>query len=231
MRYLKTIFGMLAVVIGLSGCGKPFEVEELPEEQLAELTMGRHTIDLMVGDTFQVPTKVTPDSLAGRGIYWESADTTIVRISEGKVVALAPGETSVKAIAMAGEKSDTCHVRVLPLWVIDPYVFRYDMVVYADVKVNNQNAHDNMVVGVFGQDEDGLSQLKGLGNLRRSADGLTYMQLRIYSNNDNGEPLSVKCYDRSQALLMESNDRLTFENNSTLGTLSSLYSIAFEEKK
>ena len=132
---------------------------------------------------------------------------------------------------MAGEKSDTCHVRVLPLWVIDPYVFRYDMVVYADVKVNNQNAHDNMVVGVFGQDEDGLSQLKGLGNLRRSADGLTYMQLRIYSNNDNGEPLSVKCYDRSQALLMESNDRLTFENNSTLGTLSSLYSIVFEEKK
>ena len=47
MRYLKTIFGMLAVVIGLSGCGKPFEVEELPEEQLAELTFSGRTWDLL----------------------------------------------------------------------------------------------------------------------------------------------------------------------------------------
>lgn len=221
---------MVAMVIGLSGCGEIFEVEEISELSVAELTMDRHTIDLMVGDTFQVPAKVTPDSLAQRGIYWESADSSIVRISEGKVQALATGETTVRAIAMAGEKSDTCHVRVWPLWDLDPYAFRYDMVVYADVRINNQAADDNMLVGVFGQDDDGRSQLKGIGRMRRTADGQSYMLLRIYSNGDNGEPLTVRCYDRSQAMVLESSARLEFENNNTLGTLTSLYSITFEEK-
>lgn len=213
-----------------TSCGKPFEVDEVTEDKMSvtELTMGRHSVDLMAGDIYQVPTKVKPDTLAERGIYWESADTSVVRVSEGRLVAVGAGQTTVKAIAMAGLKSDTCHIRVLEPWSVDPYAFLYDMVIYADVTVNGQAANDSTLVGVFGHDEAGRSQLKGIGVMRHSADGKSYMQLRTYSNGDNGEILTLRCYDRSRALLLESKEGITFESNSTLGTLSHLYSIVFE---
>ena len=214
----------------LTSCGKPFELEEVAEDQLSvtELAVDRHSVDLMVGDIYQVSATVKPDTLAERGIYWESADTTVVRISEGRLVAVGAGETTVKAIAMAGLKSDNCHVRVIEPWVIDPYAFLYDMVVYADVSVNGRAADDNTSVGVFGRDDSGGPLLKGVGVMRRSADGRSYMVLRTYSNGDDGESLTLRCYDRSRALLLESKEGITFENNSTLGTLSRLYSIVFE---
>ena len=213
-----------------TSCGKLYEVEELTEDQLsvAELSVGRHAVDLMVGDAFQLPMTIMPDTLAERGIYWESADTTVVRISEGSLTAVGPGETTVTAIAMAGLMSDTCHIRVLELWTIDPYAFLYDMVVYADVSVNGRAADDNIMVGAFGSDDSGRPQLKGLGSLRRSPDGRQYMVLRTYSNRIDGESLTLRCYDRSRALLLESPNSIIFENNATLGTLSHLYNIVFE---
>ena len=229
-RLMASALFTISFSVLTTSCGKPFEVDEVTEDKLsvAELTMDRHSVDLIAGDIYQVPTTVKPDTLAERGIYWESADTSVVRISEGRLVAVGAGQTTVKAIAMAGLKSDTCHIRVMEPWVVDPYAFLYDMVIYADVSVNGRAANDSTLVGVFGRDESGRSQLKGIGVMRRSADGKPYMQLRTYSNGDDGESLTLRCYDRSRALLLESKEGITFENNSTLGTLSHLYSIVFE---
>ena len=213
-----------------TSCGKLFEVEELGDDLMAvaELSLTRHTVDLMVGDEFLLAADITPDTLAASGIYWESADTTVVRISGERLTAIGPGETTVTAIALAGLKSDTCRIRVLDRWVLDPYAFIYDMVIYADVSVNGRAADDDTLVGAFGIDADGHTQLKGLGSLRHSPDGRQYMVLRTYSNAADGENLSLRCYDRSRALLLESPTTLVFKSNATLGTLSRLYTIVFE---
>lgn len=213
-----------------TSCSKLFEVEELADDQMAvaELSLARHAVDLMVGDEFLLPVDVTPDTLAASTIYWESADTAVVRISGGRLTAVGPGEATVTAIALAGLKSDTCRIRVFDRWVLDPYAFLYDMVVYADVSINGRAANDETLVGAFGTDADGCTQLKGLGSLRHSPDGRQYMVLRTYSNAADGESLSLRCYDRSRALLLESPTALVFQSNATLGTLSRLYAIVFE---
>ena len=40
--------------------------------------------------------------------------------------------------------------------------------------------------------------------------------------------LTLRCFDRQRMLLVDAKEKLTFDSNATLGTLSSLYSIVFE---
>ena len=99
-----------ALCVALTSCGELIEVNEVSEQQMAtaKLEIERRTIDLTVGDSYDLTVKVTPDSLAKKGIYWESANPAVVTIDEGRIVAVAPGETVIKATAMAGLNVDSC---------------------------------------------------------------------------------------------------------------------------
>jgi hypothetical protein len=54
------------------------------------------------------------------------------------------------------------------------------------------------------------------------------MQLRLYSNEEGADTLTLRCYDRNRLLVVESKERVGFDSNATLGTLSMLYDITFE---
>ena len=131
----------------------------------------------------------------------------------------------VYVTALAGMKRDSCRVRVYR-WSFDPYQFRYDMVVYANVTVGGQPADANTLVAAFGHGETGAPEVRGMGVMRQSADR-KYMLLRLYSNETDGEELTFRCYDRRRLLMVDGKE-VTFENNATWGTLSSLYNIVFE---
>ena len=227
MKNWKSIFGLAALTVGLASGGELFEVEEVPEQAaVADIAMGRHNVDLMVGDSYTLPATITPDSLINKGLFWEVADTNIVSIDNGTIMAKAPGETAVRVTAVAGMKNDTCHVNV-HRWDFDPYQFRYDMVIYADVTVGGKAPESGTMVAAFGYDETGAQQIRGLGVMRQAGDQ-KYMQLRLYSNEEGGDTLSLRCYDRQRLLMVKSKDAVSFESNVTLGTLSMLYSIDFE---
>lgn len=227
MKNWRSIFGLAALTIGLASCGELFEVEEVAEQAaIADIEMGRRTIDMMEGDWYTLPATITPDSLIKKGVFWEVADTNIVSIDNGTITAKAPGETTVRATAVAGLKSDTCRVRV-HRWEFNPYQFRYDMVVYADVTVAGQPADEMLKVAAFGSDETGAQQIRGIGVMRQSGDK-KYMQLRLYSNEEGADTLTLRCYDRNRLLVVESKERVGFDSNATLGTLSMLYDITFE---
>ena len=227
MKNWRSIFGLAALTIGLASCGELFEVEEVPEQAaVADIAMGRHTVDLMVGDSYTLPATITPDSLINKGLFWEVADTNIVSIDNGTIMAKAPGETAVRVTAVAGMKNDTCHVNV-HRWDFAPYQFRYDMVIYADVTVGGKAPEAGTMVAAFGYDETGAQQIRGLGVMRQSGDK-KYMQLRLYSNEEGADTLTLRCYDRNRLLVVESKERVGFDSNATLGTLSMLYDITFE---
>ena len=222
-----SLFISAALCVALTSCGELIEVNEVSEQQMAtaKLEIERRTIDLTVGDSYNLTVKVTPDSLAKKGIYWESANPAVVTIDEGRIVAVAPGETVIKATAMAGLNVDSCRVRVLPVWTFDPYLFRYDMVVYANVTVGGRALDRDVTVAAFNSG----GEVRGLGLLRQ-ADGRQYLQLRVYSNDEYEEDgqLTLRCYDRQRLIMVEAKEKLSFEADATLGTLSSLYPIVFD---
>lgn len=252
MKNWRSIFGLAALTIGLASCGELFEVEEVPEQSVvADIAMERRTVDLMVGDRYALPATITPDSLIKKGVFWEVADTNIVSINDGIITAKEPGETTVRVTAVAGLKSDTCHVRVIPRWEISPYDFARDMVVYADVTINGKKPDEGTIVGAFCGDE-----LRGVGQVRNS-NGQQYVQIRIYSpilfgdditqddhpgsggvddievDEDNPteektiEEISFKCYDHSLARLFTFAPKLNFDGE-THGTLSKLFKLTAE---
>ena len=216
----------MSVALMLVSCGELIEVDEISEQQVTEakLSVERRNVDMMVGDSYELTVKLTPDSLTAKGIYWESANPAVVSINEGTVVAVAPGETVIRVTSVAGLKSDSCRVRVIPRWSFAPYQFRYDMVVYANVTVGGRALDYDVTVAAFSDD----GEVRGIG-LLRTAGKQQYLQLRLYSNDNEGdEQLTLRCYDRQRLLLVDAKEKLTFESNATLGTLSSLYSIVFE---
>ena len=227
MKNWRSILGLAALTVGFVSCGELFEVDEVPAQSaVADSAMGRHTVDLMVGDSYTLPASITPDSLINKGLFWEVADTNIVSVDNGTITAKAAGKTSVRVTAVAGMKNDTCHVNVYS-WNFDPYQFRYDMVIYADVTVGGKAPEAGTVVAAFGYDETGAQQVRGLGVMRQAGDQ-KYMQLRLYSNTTAGEALTLRCYDRQRLLVVEGKEAVPFEDNVTIGTLSMLYNIAFE---
>lgn len=222
MKNWKSIFGLAALTVGLASCGELFEVEEVPEQAaVADIAMGRHNVDLMVGDSYTLPATITPDSLINKGLFWEVADTNIVSIDNGTIMAKAPGETAVRVTAVAGMKNDTCHVNV-HRWDFDPYQFRYDMVIYADVTVDGRAADEAVTVAAFSSD----GEVRGLGVLKESH-GKKYMVLRIYSHYDDFDTFSFKCYDRQRLLITQSDVIVSFYDTA-IGTLSDLFEISFE---
>ena len=228
MKYGKVILSGMMLITVFTSCAELFEVDEVEEPQFAEveLSFDRRTVDLLVGDEYQLPVTVKADSVTNAAIYWESADSSIVSVNDGIIDALAPGETMVKATAVSVLKSDSCRVRVLPYWAVDPYKYQYDMVVYANVTVGGRQADQSVMVAAFARGENG-EEVRGVGSIRQS-EGISYMQLRVYSNVQEGETLTLRCYDRRRLLLVECKEALVFENATTWGTLSRLQNIEFD---
>ena len=104
-------------------------------------------------------------------------------------------------------------------------LFRYDMVVYANVTVGGRALDRDVTVAAFNSG----GEVRGLG-LIRQADGQQYLQLRVYSNDEYEEDgqLTLRCYDRQRLIMVEAKEKLSFEADATLGTLSSLYPIVFD---
>jgi len=207
----------------LTSCGELFELngEDAP---LGQLTVSRDSVDLMVGDWFKLPVTVSVGENVDGTLHFESPDNDIVQLRGDTIEAVAPGELDVTVEAASGQLKDSCHVTVHAPWVINSTDFQYDMVVFATVTVNGHAPDNNTIVGAFTEDD---GQLRGVGRMM-SQDGQDYMLLRIYSPDNSNEPLVLRCYDRSRAMIVEAESTIVFSGDDTIGTLSGLYNIEFE---
>jgi hypothetical protein len=208
------------MMLTMTSCAELFNLDDSKQE-VASLTVSEKHIDLMVGDQYVVPATLKPDTLVNKALYWESLNSSIVSVSENVLTAVAPGETKVVVTSMSGQLRDTCAVTVHPVWRVAATDYLYDMVVFANATVDGRDMDDSIVVGVF----DDSGKLRGVGSLQESH-GISYMLLRIYSENDESEQLTLRCYDRKRARITTATSSITF-NGSTLGTLSKLYPIDF----
>lgn len=227
MKRYYSLWLWLSLSLGLTSCGEIFELSETTDPEVT-VTLDRDSIDLMVGDQFGMPVKITPDSLHGVSVYWEVADNSVIRFNDNQVFAVAPGRTTVKVSTNVGNKSAQCVVTVYPKWQIDPHLFQYDMMVYANVTLGGKPIDESTPVAAFATNSEGQSELRGVGRLLREGN-IQYMLLRVYSNDQyDASPITFRCYDRTRAKVVSADLSVYFISNASISTLSNLSEIAFE---
>ncbi len=232
-----TVIGYWLTVIVLASCGDylEFGTDEDPSEE-PRLALAQHAVTLMAGDSCRLTATFTPDDGKEHTVFWLSEGDTIARMSKDTVVAVATGETLVRCFNITGTQQDSCTVSVIPQWVIDPYAWSNDMVVYASVTVDSTTDSDRFIVGAFVGDE-----LRGLGTLLTKG-SRKYWAIRVYSNTDpydsntiievpegevpadkqDPEKVTFRCYERGKGTISEFPVTIDFDGMAH-GTLSSLF--------
>ena len=241
MRKILKLLSLLTVAFVLASCGDLFEFEGETSD-LNKITLDRHTLYMMAGDTYQLTATFEPDTLRNKAIYWMSNNVNVATFENGVLVATGEGETTVTGISIEHQCADTCHVIVSNGWYMPENYYPFDMVVNADITVNGHSLSENMQVGAFVGNE-----LRGIG-VQRNFFGVTYTELRVYSPlnpftpytelnkqdplypyDEELEPekIVIRAYDRDTRSMYESPDTITFDGM-THGYPSSLYSVVLK---
>lgn len=241
MRKILKLLSLLIVAFVLASCGDLFEFEGETSD-LNKITLDRHTLYMMAGDTYQLTATFEPDTLRNKAIYWMSNNVNVAIFENGVLVATGEGETTVTGISIEHQCVDTCHVIVSNGWYMPENYYPFDMVVNADITVNGQPLSENMQVAAFVDKE-----LRSIG-VQRTFFGVTYTELRVYSplnpftpytdlnkqdplypNDEVLEPekVVIRAYDRDTRTMYESPDTITFDGM-THGYPSSLYSVVLK---
>ena len=88
---------------------------ETPPKPVAvtDVTLDQTTLSLVAGTTGQLTATVSPDDAADKTVTWASADETIATVdANGKVTAVADGQTTITVTTTDGAKTADCKVIV-----------------------------------------------------------------------------------------------------------------------
>ena len=77
---------------------------------VTSISINQDAIELYAGESQTLTAFVKPDNATEKTVTWKSSNSAIAKVEDGKVTALAVGETTVSAAA--GDKTATCKVTV-----------------------------------------------------------------------------------------------------------------------
>lgn len=222
-KKLHNLMLALTAVLTMASCGEFFDPNEATMP--ASMTISRHDVMLMEGDTCAITALFSPDSISNSAAFWSTDDAAVARFTEGDILqAVAAGTTRVTAVSVADSRlTDTCRVTVIPRWHFTAnFDYPADMVVYADVRVHGQPVTDDLLIGAFCGDE-----LRGVGELKEHL-GISYLCIRIWARYAmSGERVVFRCFDRGNHRLETFSTTLDFDGE-THGTLHELLPLVIE---
>ena len=79
---------------------------------VTNITLSSESISLVEGDSQTLTATVSPSNATNKKVIWTSTDGSIASVDNGKVTALKPGRTTIKATSDDGGKTATCQVTV-----------------------------------------------------------------------------------------------------------------------
>ena len=79
---------------------------------VTNITLSSESISLVEGDSETLIATVSPSNATNKKVIWISTDGSIASVDNGKVTALKPGKTTIKAKSDDGGKTSTCQVTV-----------------------------------------------------------------------------------------------------------------------
>ena len=212
---------LLTLLPLLSSCGEFFEFDKEDAVPAGEMILGRTSVDLMIGDRFEIPVSFAPSELSNEEVFWASSDQNVIQFDNNTLLAVGEGTCIVTAISVSGQFKATCTVTVHPMWSLNPYNYAYDMLFYSDITVHGEKFSDDMYVIAVCNDE-----IRGIGQAKEEQ-GIRYVLIRVYSNFSQGEEIKFRVYKRNSAKVEEFPDAITFDGESH-GSLSNLYLLTIE---
>ncbi|MEG2290628.1 MAG: S8 family serine peptidase, partial [Clostridium sp.] len=81
---------------------------------LKSIALNEETLKLKKGESSQLEVTFDPADATNKNVTWSSSDEKIVKVVDGKVVAIGVGEAVVTVKSEDGGYTDTCKVTVLP---------------------------------------------------------------------------------------------------------------------
>lgn len=212
-----------ALLLLMTSCGEVFELDfETPDVILpVQMHLSTNNLYMMAGDTCSLYPVWTPDSITGLGVYWESTNPEVAIVENGLITAVGNGTAMIRAISVSELVKDSCYINVFKEWEVIPRFYQYDMVVYAQVSVEGESLNEDMEISAMCGGE-----VRGKGVVR-TVNGITYLELRIYSNNPSGEQIEFYCHHLKRERTMKFPQTLTFDGEAH-GTLNNLYQLVIE---
>lgn len=216
----------------LTSCGLiDFDFNEV-NEVAATLDLGRDTVYVMKGESYDFSPIFTPDTIANKQVFFESSADTVARIVGSTVEALSEGWTIIHATSVSGRLPDSCVVCVLPQWQPSERVYPYETVIYTYATVRGKPITDDMVIAAFCEGE-----VRAIGEPfeieTKDNQKIRFLRFRVGStlsedqedledDEDDGEEdigtnevyrerISFRCYDRSRFDLYISPIRFVFD--------------------
>lgn len=118
MRLLTGLAIALGVVLAISSCKKDKEPTKIP---VTGVNLNKTSIDLKVGDDFQLLASVLPEDATDKRVTWDSDDESIATVDDkGLVKAVKVGKAKISVYTHDGDFTKVCEVTVGTTSVPDP---------------------------------------------------------------------------------------------------------------
>lgn len=219
-----TLCCMLALSSVLLSCGDYWDGGEPVAAR--KMTLGRRVVNMLVGDRYRIPVLFEPDTLSNRSVWWQTEDKDIAIVENDTVIGISEGLTLAYAMSVSDRQTDSCWVNVLPEMYMNPKQYPYDMVIYADVIIHGHHYtkadEDSLIIAAYCSDE-----IRGIGKMRQWQ-GKDYMEVRVWSPIQGGEPILLRCVYRDKALVEQFPTVFEFDGNAH-GSLSDLYPLELDD--
>ena len=226
MRKILAYIHVVIIACVMVGCGEFYEFPTSEPVPANQMKLPRKVVNLVVGDSYRIPVKFTPQEVTADAVWWELADSSVARLVNDTVVGVAQGQTVAYATSVASRATDSCLVNVLPTMYVSPSSYIYDMVIYAQATIHGKPytkaSEDSLIVCAYCNDD-----LRGIGVMRNWM-GRDYMELRVWSPFEYGDIIDLRCYHRGKALVELFPNELIFDGE-THGTLSNLYQLVLDD--
>lgn len=85
---------------------------------VTEIVLSKDKINLSIGESETITAHVIPEEASNKTIMWESADTKIATVENGKITGVSLGNTMITASDSTGGVVATCIINVKPIEVI-----------------------------------------------------------------------------------------------------------------
>ena len=80
---------------------------------VAGVSLDKTSIELIEGDEVTLVAKINPDNATNKNVLWNSSNNNVAIVSDGKVVALKAGTSTITVTTEDGNKTAACEVRVI----------------------------------------------------------------------------------------------------------------------
>ncbi|MDR1023032.1 MAG: Ig-like domain-containing protein [Prevotellaceae bacterium] len=111
-KFLMMVLVSLFTVVAVCSCNKDDDEKKEPiSVEVMEVALNKTAITLFVDSSETLTAVVVPDSATDKIVTWTTSDASKVTVIGGTITAVAEGTATITAIA--GGKSNTCHVTVV----------------------------------------------------------------------------------------------------------------------